>query len=136
MARSVLIVDDIPFVRKVLSELLSELGYSVVGEAVDGVEAVEKYAALSPDLVTMDIVMPRLSGIEATKQILRQDPAAIVVMVTGMDQEHFVSEAIHAGARDILTKPFQGTEVARVLERALRKEASTNSARASVGGGA
>jgi two-component system, chemotaxis family, chemotaxis protein CheY len=130
MAKSVLIVDDIPFVRKVLSDLLGELGYSVVGEASNGREACDKYMQLTPDLVTMDIVMPIMSGIEATKNILKQNRDAIVIMITGMDQEHFMMEAIQAGAKDILIKPFQAKEVERILNRALGKDSGSSQARA------
>ena len=122
MAKTILIVDDIPFVRKTLSEIAVELGYKIAGEAVDGADAIEKYSALKPDLVTMDIVMPRLSGIEAARQIVQEDKNAVIVMITGMDQETLVMEAIQAGARDIIHKPFNANQIAKVFERALRKD--------------
>ncbi|RYZ67588.1 MAG: response regulator [Proteobacteria bacterium] len=126
MAKTILIVDDIPFVRKTLTEIAIELGYKIAGEAADGVEAIERYAALKPDLVTMDIVMPKLSGIEATRQIMNAFKDAVVVMVTGMDQETLVMEAIQAGARDIIHKPFNAVQIAQVFERALKKEHSAH----------
>ncbi len=122
MAKSILIVDDIPFVRKTLTDIALELGYKVAGEAADGTEAIEKFASLKPDLVTMDIVMPKMSGIEASKQILQIDKSAVIVMITGMDQETLVMEAIQAGARDIIQKPFNSAQIAKVFERALKKD--------------
>lgn len=122
MAKTVLIVDDVAFVRKTLAELLGQIGFDVVGEALDGMEAIEKYRALRPDVVTMDIVMPKLSGIEATRQICKMDKNACVVMVSAMDQMNLIMEAINAGARDYLQKPFQSAEIARVIERAMRGE--------------
>lgn len=122
MAKTVLVVDDVTFVRKTLIDLLTESGFEVVGEAQDGVEAVEKYRALKPDVVTMDIVMPRLGGIDATRHIVKQDKNAVVVMVSAMDQMNLIMEAIHAGARDYIQKPFNSKDVARILDRALRGE--------------
>jgi two-component system chemotaxis response regulator CheY len=122
MAKTVLIVDDVAFVRKTLAEILTESGYTVVGEASDGREAIEKWRALRPDLVTMDVVMPNLGGIEATKEIMKQDKNAIVVMISAMDQIHLVMEAINVGARDYIQKPFHSQDVANVLSRAIRGE--------------
>lgn len=129
MIKSVLIVDDIPFVRKVLAEVLTECGYRIAGEASSGEEALAKFSTLKPDIVTMDIVMPHMSGIEATRKIMTIDPYAIVVIVTGMDQEHFTIEAIQAGARDIILKPFQKAEVQRILDRATGRQSETSAAK-------
>lgn len=123
MAKTVLIVDDVAFVRKTLSEILGDAGYAIVGEAADGKEAVEKWRELRPDLVTMDVVMPNLGGIDATKEILKLDRHAIVVMISAMDQVHLVMEAINAGARDYIQKPFDSGDVRNVLSRAVRGEA-------------
>ena len=117
MAKSVLVVDDIPFVRKTLVDILTEAEYRVVGEAADGLQAVEMYARLQPDFVTMDIVMPNMSGIEATRKIVRMNKHAKVVIVTAMSQENIVMEAINAGARDYVLKPFRAEEILRTLER-------------------
>lgn len=122
MARTVLIVDDVEFVRKTLSDVLQELGYEVVGIAEDGRQALEQYRRLKPDLVTMDVVMPELGGIEATKEIIQFDKSAVIVMISAMDQMNLIMEAIHAGAKDYIQKPFKTAEVARILERALRGE--------------
>jgi two-component system chemotaxis response regulator CheY len=120
MEKTVLIVDDVTFVRKTLADLLTEAGYVVVGEASDGEDALEKWKQLRPALVTMDVVMPKMSGIEATKQILKHDKNALVVMISAMDQIHLVMEAISAGAKDYIQKPFHSEDVANVISRTLR----------------
>jgi two-component system chemotaxis response regulator CheY len=120
--KTVLIVDDLAFVRTTLSELLSEAGYDVVAEAADGEEAIEKWEKHRPDLVTMDVVMPRMNGIEATKEIMKADRNAVIVMISSMDQVHLVMDAIHVGAKDYIQKPFHSQEVLSVLDRAIRGE--------------
>src|ERR1035437_2309678 len=105
--KTVLIVDDIPFVRKTLKQILINQGYRVVGEAENGEEAIQLYRDTKPDLVTMDLIMPIMNGVEATKKILQFDPAAIIVILSGMMQENLVTEAIIAGAKDYIMKPFQ-----------------------------
>jgi len=122
MAKTVLIVDDVAFVRKTLAEVLIEAGYSVVGEAADGEEAIAQWGKLRPDIVTMDVVMPKVSGIEATKQIMKLDRNAVVVMISAMDQIHLVMESIHVGAKDNIQKTFPSEDVRNVMERALRGE--------------
>jgi two-component system chemotaxis response regulator CheY len=119
MSKSVLIVDDVAFVRKTLSEMLTAADYHVVGEAQDGVQAIEMFSRLRPDIVTMDIVMPKLSGIDATRQIMKKDKDARIVIITAIGQENFVMEAINVGARDYILKPFKSDEVLRTLERVL-----------------
>ena len=94
-------------------------GNEIVGEAANGVEAVEKYKELSPDLVTMDIVMPFKSGIEATREIISFDKSATIVMCSALGQESLVIEAIDAGAADFVVKPFKSEDVQRVCEKAL-----------------
>ena len=117
MARTVLICDDVEFVRKTLTEILTEARYQVVGEAADGEQAVEQYRKLRPDLVTMDIVMPRMSGIEATQKIVKLDKEAKIVIISAMGQESLVMEAINVGARDYILKPFKSTDVLKTLEK-------------------
>jgi two-component system chemotaxis response regulator CheY len=126
MAKTVLIVDDVAFVRKTLTEILREAGYNVVGEASDGREAVEKWRELRPDLVTMDVVMPNLGGIDATREIIKIDKNAVVVMISAMDQIHLVMEAINVGAKDYIQKPFHSEDVYNVLSRAIRGEANSD----------
>src|SRR4051794_12306534 len=96
-ARTVLVVDDVEFVRKTLIEILTEAGYSVVGEAATGQQAVDQYLKLRPALVTMDIVMPEMSGIEAARKILAKDKEARIIIVSAMGQENLMMEAINVG---------------------------------------
>lgn len=117
MKGKVLVVDDAAFMRAALRDILTRGGYEVVGEAKNGREAVEMYAAHLPNLVTMDIVMPELSGIDAVRLITQADPKAKVIMCSAMGQQNMVIEAIQAGARDFIIKPFQAS---RVLEAAAR----------------
>lgn len=124
MAKNILVVDDVPFVRRTLSELLEKIGYRVVAEAVDGNDAVDKYKQLRPDLVTMDVVMPKKSGIDALKEIMEIDPKSVVVMVSAMDQMNLVIEALSHGAKDYVQKPFEANDVRHVLDRALRGESN------------
>ncbi|MCM2278403.1 MAG: response regulator [Oligoflexia bacterium] len=119
MPKTVLIVDDVAFVRKTLNEVLTEAHYQVIGEAADGAEAVNLYMKLRPDVVTMDVVMPQMSGIDATRKILKYDKDAKVVIISAMGQENLVMEAINVGAKDYLLKPFSGAEVVKTIERAL-----------------
>ncbi len=121
MAR-VLVVDDALFMRKMLSDILKKEGFEVVGEAENGKEAVEKYRQLKPDLVTMDIVMPKMEeidGIAAVKEIVKMDPQAKIIMVSAMGQHALVVEAIQAGAKDFIVKPFQPSRVVEAIRRVL-----------------
>ncbi|MFT5875475.1 MAG: two-component system chemotaxis response regulator CheY, partial [Clostridium sp.] len=112
MAR-VLIVDDAAFMRMMIKDILEKNGFEVVGEANNGIKAVELYKAEKPDVVTMDITMPDMDGIEAVKEIKAFDPAAKIIMCSAMGQQSMVMDAIRAGARDFIVKPFQAD---RVLE--------------------
>jgi two-component system chemotaxis response regulator CheY len=122
MAAKVLIVDDALFMRNMLRNILSESGFDVVGEGQDGVEAVEKYRELSPDLVTMDIVMPEKNGIEALKEIMDLDDKAKVVICSALGQESLIMEALEAGARDFIVKPFKPAKVVEVAQKVLSSE--------------
>lgn len=115
----ILVVDDAAFMRMMIKDILSKNGFEVVGEAENGQVAVEKYKELKPDLVTMDITMPELDGIGAVKEIKKINPAAVVVMCSAMGQQSMVIEAIQAGARDFIVKPFQADRVVEAIKKAL-----------------
>jgi len=119
MAKRVLIVDDAVYMRNMIREILSGAGFDVVGEAGNGVEAVERWRELKPDVTTMDIVMPYRSGIEATREIVDHEPGAVVVMCSALGQESLVMEAIEAGASDFIVKPFKPEEVLGVVRKVL-----------------
>ena len=102
-----------------ISDILSQAGYDVIGEAETGLEAVEKYKQLTPDLVTMDIVMPDMGGIDAVREIMKFDPNARVLMCSAMGQQSLVVEAIQAGAKDFVVKPFQPSRVLEAVQRVL-----------------
>lgn len=119
MGNRVLIVDDAQFMRDLLRDIFEQEGWEVVGEAENGKQAVEKFQLLKPDLVTMDIVMPLRSGIEALSDIIASDPDARVVMCSALGQESMVMEAVKAGAKDFIVKPFQPEQVLRIVTRAM-----------------
>ncbi len=117
MGRQVLITDDTAFMRMTLRNILEKNGYQVVGEAEDGLVAVEKYRELRPDLVTMDITMPRMDGITAIKKIMEIDVQAKIVVCSAMGQKALVIEALNAGARDFIVKPFQADRIINALQK-------------------
>jgi two-component system chemotaxis response regulator CheY len=119
MPKKVLIVDDAVFMRNMIRDIFTGGGFQVVGEAANGLEAVEKYRELRPDLTTMDIVMPFKSGIEATREIVKVDPGAVVIMCSALGQEALVMEAIEAGASDFIVKPFKSEDVIAVVKKVL-----------------
>lgn len=122
LLRSVLVVDDSMFMRKLIITYLKRNGYVIVGEACNGKEAVVKYSECHPDIVTMDITMPVMSGLEALSEIMKADQNAKVVMVTSMGQEFMVMEALKNGAKNFMVKPFSERSVVDSLDIALNKE--------------
>lgn len=116
----VLIAEDSAHMRTILKELLLRNGYEVVGEADNGMEAVRLYSELSPDVVTMDVTMPVMDGVEALRAIKSADPKAKVVMASAMGQQNKVIEALRAGADDFFIKPMQAERVVEALENALK----------------
>lgn len=116
MPKSVLIIDDGAFMRILIRGMLEKNDYVVVGEAADGVDGVRLYKELRPDLVTMDITMPQMDGISALKEIIAFDQDANVVMVSAMGQDEFVKEAIMAGAKSFVVKPFDESGLISIIE--------------------
>ncbi|MEW8957642.1 MAG: response regulator [Moorella sp. (in: firmicutes)] len=119
MGKRVLVVDDAAFMRMMIKGILTKNGYEVVGEADNGQKAVAMYQELRPDVVTMDITMPEMDGIAAVKAIKQIDPNARIIMCSAMGQQLMVMEAIQAGARDFIVKPFQQDRVLQALEKVL-----------------
>lgn len=119
MNTTVLVCDDAVFMRTMIGDILTQAGLDVVGEAESGQEAVQKYKELRPDLVTMDIIMPEMGGIEAVKKITQMDPSARILMCSAMGQQALVQEALQAGARDFVVKPFQPSRVLEAVQRVL-----------------
>lgn len=117
MGKKVLIVDDAVFMRMKLRDILEKNGYEVVDEAANGLEAIEKFKATNPDLVTMDITMPEMDGVEALKQIKAFDGDAKVLMCSAMGQQAMVMDAIRAGAADFIVKPFDSDRVIKALDK-------------------
>lgn len=121
MGKKILIVDDAAFMRMMIKDIVTKNGYQVVGEAANGAEAVELYEKCSPDIVTMDITMPEKDGISAVKDIMAFDPKAKVIMCSAMGQQSLVMDAIRAGARDFLVKPFKPERVIEAIDKVLSK---------------
>ena len=119
MAVTVLIVDDAIFMRTVLKKMLQEEGYEIIGEANNGKEAIQKAKELQPDIVTLDITMPEMDGVTALPEIIKASPKSKVLMCSAMGQQPMVIEAIKAGAKDFIVKPFQKSRVVQAIENAL-----------------
>ena len=117
MAKNILICDDAAFMRMMIKDILTKNGYNVVGEAENGLKAVEKYSETKPDLVLMDITMPEMDGIQALKNIKEQDPGATVIMCSAMGQQAMVIESIQTGAKDFIVKPFQADRVIEAVKK-------------------
>ncbi len=121
MSRRVLVADDAAFMRQMIREIIEPEGFEVVGEATDGLEVVQTFQKLHPDLVMLDIVMPKCSGIDALRRILAADRSARVVMCSALGQESLVQEALQAGARGFIVKPFKPDAVVATLRKVLEK---------------
>ncbi|HSU80247.1 MAG TPA: response regulator [Candidatus Angelobacter sp.] len=119
MGNRILVVDDAAFMRMMIKDILVKNGFEVVAEASDGQEALEKYREHRPDLVTMDITMPEMDGITSLKKIKEIDPQAKVIMCSAMGQQAMVIDAIQAGAKDFLVKPFQNERVIEAIKKTL-----------------
>ena len=124
----VLVVDDTPFMRKVLGDIIVSDGHTVAGEAENGMEAIEMYKRLKPDVVTMDVVMPQMDGITAMSRILDEDPYAAVVICSALNQKNLIKKALKIGAWDYIVKPFVAERVVEVfhsLEQIRRQTGSS-----------
>lgn len=113
---TVLVVDDAIFMRTTIKRMLEEHQFDIIGEAANGQEAVEMYRKLLPDVVTMDITMPGMTGIEAVKAIIAEYPDAKIVMVTALGQQKLIVDALESGAKDFITKPFNPEQMVQVLQ--------------------
>lgn len=119
MSSTILVVDDAAFMRMMIRDILSKEGY-VIQEAANGRDAVDKYTEIHPDLVTLDITMPEMNGLDALRAIKACDKDARVLMVSAMGQQRMIVEALEAGAMDFLVKPFQPTKVLETVKKCLR----------------
>lgn len=119
MAKSVMICDDAAFMRMMIRDILTKNGFTVAGEAENGLKAIDKYKETKPDLVLMDITMPEMDGIQALKEIMKLDDDAKVVMCSAMGQQAMVIESIQAGAKDFIVKPFQADRVIEAVKKVL-----------------
>jgi two-component system, chemotaxis family, chemotaxis protein CheY len=117
MSLKVLIVDDASFMRTMLKDILISGGFDLAGEATDGIEAIQKFKELKPDIVTMDIVMPLKSGIDAVREIIALNRDARIIMCSALGQESLVLEAINAGAKDYIIKPFDPEKVIEMVKK-------------------
>lgn len=120
MSKQVLIVDDAAFMRMMLKDILTKGGYKIAGESSNGKEALDAFDKLHPDLVTMDITMPEMDGIEAVKNLMKSHPGAKVVMVSAMGQDKLIVEAMEAGAIDFIVKPFQPAKILETVMKILK----------------
>ena len=128
MAKSVLICDDAAFMRVMIKDILTKNGYDVVGEAENGLMAVEKFNETKPDLVMMDITMPEMDGIQALKKIKETDAGANIIMCSAMGQQAMVIESIQSGAKDFIVKPFQADRVLEAVKKVIGENGKQYSA--------
>lgn len=121
MSKRVLIVDDAAFMRMIIKDILTDNGYQIIGEAENGIEAIEMFNEAIPDLVIMDITMPEMDGIEAVKEIIKHDSSARIIMCSAMGQQEMVIESIEAGAKDFIVKPFQSDRVIEAVRKVMER---------------
>jgi len=131
---NVLVVDDTPFMRKVLGDIVVSDGHRVVGEAANGIEAIAMYKKLKPDAVTMDVVMPQMDGITALSRILDEDPFATVIICSALNQKTLIKKALKMGAWDYIVKPFSRERVLEVFHSLEMLRHQVDGSRESFGG--
>ncbi len=119
MSARVLIVDDLAFIKLIIRDTLEKTGFEVVGEASNGLEAVEMYKRLKPDIVLMDITMPRMDGIQALQEIMKFDSNAKVIMCSALGQQKLIIQSIQLGAKDFIVKPFKPERIVGAIKKAL-----------------
>ncbi|MCL4408220.1 MAG: response regulator [Thermotogae bacterium] len=119
MSKRVLIVDDAAFMRMLLKDMVTKAGFEIVGEAINGKEAIEKYKELNPDVVAIDTIMPEMNGIEATKEIMKLNPNAKIIICSAMGQQMMVMEALQSGAKDFVVKPFRQDKITETLSKVM-----------------
>ncbi|MBP5449755.1 MAG: response regulator [Spirochaetales bacterium] len=119
MPARVLIVDDLAFIKLIIKDTLEKTGFEVAGEASNGIEAVEQYKRLKPDIVLMDITMPRMDGIQALQEIMKFDSAAKVIMCSALGQQKLIIQSIQLGAKDFIVKPFKPERIVGAIKKAL-----------------
>ncbi len=123
VASRILIIDDASFMRTVLKDIIKSNGLaSEIFEAGDGIEGVKSFLKIKPDLVTMDVNMPKADGIQALRAILKIDPTAKVIMISSVEEKHIVQDAIKLGARDYVVKPFDRSNVPLVINKVIRQK--------------
>ncbi len=119
MGARVLIVDDLAFIKLIIRDTLEKTGFEVAGEASNGIEAIEQYKRLKPDIVLMDITMPRMDGIQALTEIMKADPAARIIMCSALGQQKLIIQSIQLGAKDFIVKPFKPERIVGAIKKAL-----------------
>lgn len=119
MASRVLIVDDLAFIKLIIKDTLEKTGFEVAGEASNGLEAIEQYKRLRPDIVLMDITMPKMDGIQALQEIVKIDPQAKVIMCSALGQQKLIIQSIQLGAKDFIVKPFKPERIVGAIKKAL-----------------
>ncbi len=122
MKKTILIVDDLAFVRMMQKEMLTKHGFDVVGEATNGQESVKLYKQLHPDVVLMDITMPGMNGIDALKEIKKMDSEANVIMCSALGQQKLIISAIQSGAKDFIVKPFKEERLISAIKKTLKDD--------------
>lgn len=119
MGARVLIVDDLAFIKLIIRDTLEKTGFEVAGEASNGEEAIDMYKRLRPDIVLLDITMPRKDGIQALKEIIQEDKNAKVIMCSALGQQKLIIQAIQLGAKDFIVKPFKPERIVGAIKKAL-----------------